>query len=863
MSFKKFISSEKIVLGAIALFFCLISSINLSFNQRLDDFSCDILFHLRGPRTVSDDIIFVYISQEDIQNLGGWPLSRDYYAYLIHHLRKNSVKAVGIDILFEQPAVRYQEFDDMLATFIQESENLILPFTFAELRIAEGSPEPGDQWIGINPTFPLEKFTAAAAGIGFSNLGKPALIREVPLVATFGDQYFLSFGAELARLFSGWTPRVFLPVHRDSSNLEQPQILSKDELRSFKLNHFGSPAEITSFGFLDFMSTLENETADLNLKDKMVIVGVSAPGKSTTSSSPLSEALPATLIHVTVAENLINNNFLRDIPAMVNWILIAVLIFLVWATSRQKNQNLVWGYRAATILVFGFFASFLFTYFFFIISLIYPIVALVASIIYLEAFQKQRRSIQDHELRRMLEEQISKKEHEIHETQQKLKEYRLQLADREKYSEELLELAEERKKSLLQLETEVRDLHAYMKTPRQTVVGEEFVDIIHAPQSKLKEILELVQRIRSDNIPVLIIGETGSGKEIIARAIHNTSPRKGKAFLAVNCGALTETLLESELFGHEKGSFTGASSRRRGRFELANGGTIFLDEVTETSPSFQAKLLRVLQEGSFERVGGEENIKVDIRIIAASNKEIQELVDQNQFRSDLFYRLNGFLIRIPSLAERTEDIPLLAEHFLKKYDYQPVDKFSNQVMEILSRYKWPGNVRELENVVRRAAIMAKSDNRQIIRFSDLPEDIQQRTEIDSADDLYLALEDQILKALRSFEFSHASISQTAKVLGNKDRGTITEYFRGIIFETLVKENFDIDACSQSLSASTKPEVLERVQKKINHYLNNLLPLPELPDSVDADFQQISQFKGLPKKYHPYLKQVIQHLQKKM
>ena len=861
MNLKKLILSEKIVLGAIALLFCLMSSFDLPFNEGLDDFSSDILFHIRGPRTVSDDILFVYISQEDIQSLGGWPLSRDYYAYLIYHLHKNNAKAVGIDILFEQPADRYKEFDNVLATFILDAENVILPFTFGELRIADDPTTPGNQWVGINPTFPMDKFTASAAGIGFSNLGKAALIREVPLIATFGDQYYLSFGAELARLYSGWTPESFLPGPPDSSDRTKQQILPAERLKSFKLNHFGSPAEITSFGFLDFMRVLENSPADLNLTDKMVVVGVSATGKSTTISSPLSEALPATLMHVTVAENLIENNFLRDVPVIIKWVLIIILVLLIWATGREKSQKLVWGYRAGIVLVFGFFAFFFFTYFFFIIPIIYPIIALLLSVIYLEAFHRKRRSLEEHELKRMLEEQISKKEFEIKESQQKLKEYQLQLADREKYSEELLQLAEERKKSLLQLETEVRDLHAYMKTPQKTVVSEEFVDIIHAPNSKLKEILELIQRIRSDNIPILIIGETGSGKEIVARAIHKTSPRKGKVFIAVNCGALTETLLESELFGHEKGSFTGASSRRRGRFELANGGTIFLDEVTETSPAFQAKLLRVLQEGSFERVGGEESIKVDIRIIAASNKEIQELVDQNQFRSDLFYRLNGFLIRIPPLCERTEDIPLLAEHFLKKYEYQPVEKFSSQVMEILSHHQWPGNVRELENVVRRAAIMAKSENRQIIRFSDLPEDIQQSTATDSADDIYLAPEDQILKTLRSFEFSHASISQTAKVLGNKDRGTITEYFRGLIFEILVRENFDIDASSHSLSASSKPEVLERVQKKINHYLNNLYPLPELPESEEVDLQQLSQFKGLPKKYHPYLKQVIQYLQK--
>jgi transcriptional regulator with GAF, ATPase, and Fis domain len=545
----------------------------------------------------------------------------------------------------------------------------------------------------------------------------------------------------------------------------------------------------------------------------------------------------------------------------VEWFIIFLLILSTWIIWQFKNQKVILAASICLALAYWITSFICFSFYNVVLPLVYPSIAFFISFLYLQNYHKQKRSRTEHELQSMLEEHISKKETEISEAQEKLAEYQAQLMDQEKHSQELLQLAEDRKRSILQLETELRDLNVYVKTPQKTATGEQFGDIIHAANSKLKEVLELIQRIRSDDIPVLIIGETGSGKEIIARAIHTTGIRTENPFIAINCGALTETLLESELFGHEKGSFTGASSRRRGRFELANGGTIFLDEITETSPAFQAKLLRVLQEGFFERVGGEESLQVDVRIIAASNRDIQELVENAQFRSDLFYRLNGFMIRIPALRERAEDIPLLADYFLKKYDYQPVEKFSSQVMEILRNYSWPGNVRELENVIRRAAIMAKSEKRQLIRLSDLTEELQQNSSSSPGSDIYQSIDDQILASLRSFGFSHSSISQTARSLGNKDRGTITEYFRGLSFQSLVQENFNIDASSHSLAANDDPEIIGRVKKKINDYIKNLEPLPHLSDIESEDFQKLPQFKGLPKKYHEALKQVIQYLQR--
>jgi len=228
----------------------------------------------------------------------------------------------------------------------------------------------------------------------------------------------------------------------------------------------------------------------------------------------------------------------------------------------------------------------------------------------------------------------------------------------------------------------------------------------------MKEVMQKVHKVAPTKTTVLLLGESGTGKELVARAIHQLSPRRDKLFVPINCAAIPRELLESELFGYEKGAFTGATTRKPGKFELANGGTVFLDEISELEPSLQAKLLRVLQDHVIERIGGTTALQIDVRIIAATNADLRKRVQEGRFREDLYYRLNVFPIEIPPLRERKEDIPLLVEHFITKYSREmkiPRKKISSKAMKMLMEYDWKGNVRELENTIERAMILADTE----------------------------------------------------------------------------------------------------------------------------------------------------------
>ena len=322
----------------------------------------------------------------------------------------------------------------------------------------------------------------------------------------------------------------------------------------------------------------------------------------------------------------------------------------------------------------------------------------------------------------------------------------------------------------------IKDLHDELKREKdknilltQALEKRYSFGNIVGKNSRMQHIYDFISDISNTDSTVLIQGESGTGKELIARAIHFNSYRKNKPFIVANCSAYSQNLLESELFGHEKGSFTGAIRRKIGRFELAHGGTIFLDEIGEVSPPTQILLLRVLQDHRFERVGGEQTLEVDVRVIAATNKNLMEEIKKGTFREDLYYRLNVIPILVPPLREREDDVPLLASHFLEKFRLEKgkeVTGFSPEVMEIFLAHSWPGNVRELENVIEHAVIVAKQDR---VLMKDLPQYLLQAP---SSALKMVSLQDYEKNLiLKTLEETHWNKHQAAKRL-NINRSTL-------------------------------------------------------------------------------------------
>ncbi len=310
---------------------------------------------------------------------------------------------------------------------------------------------------------------------------------------------------------------------------------------------------------------------------------------------------------------------------------------------------------------------------------------------------------------------------------------------------EELRIVVERALNDQELQQEVKQLRA------QVVRRYAFHNLIGKSPS-MQEIYTKIEQVADSRTTVLIAGESGTGKELVAKALHYNSGRRERRFIALNCAALPETLIESELFGHEKGSFTDATTRRVGQFELANTGTLFLDEIGDLSAMTQAKLLRVLQEREFTRVGGVQSIKVDVRIVAATNQNLEELVRKGQFREDLYYRINVIALYLPPLRERGEDVPLLAKHFLAKRieeDNRPPQEFSKDAVDLLTRYPWPGNVREMENIIEQAFIWSKGSD--TITPEHLPAILKNDTRSSSLRDDTLAGRLSLEKAVMEFE----------------------------------------------------------------------------------------------------------------
>jgi transcriptional regulator with GAF, ATPase, and Fis domain len=843
------------ILLIIPFVLVILYSVPSSLNDKI--LQAEIFFYqlIKPAESLTEDIVIITIGDEDVKVLDGWPISRDYYSYAIHALQQSGAVAMGVDLFFSGPDKRYPRYDSTMADFMSLAGNVVLPMFFSKLQI---SNKKQDLMRGENAHYSLPLISQAAAANGFSNLGSVPVIYSVPIIVNTseGDRY--SFAAELYNISKNMALSL-----KDRINQNQDKGFSKAREQNgfIHLNYPDFDTLPLQYSFVNLLQIFRTEPDSIRMNGKIAVVLNNITGVTQIKSIPLQENIPASYIHIAALNNLLLQNWLNIAPWSLTWLLIfffGIVFPLEWPMQRRERKNWLILFIWATYVIIALICCILLQL---VLPLIYPLIALILGFMVAKVTQSQLLQSESEFQKNALNSQLDKKENQLEATRAQLKDLHDYLEQESEISEKNRQKVLQQKEAIAVLEKEISDLRAYSR-PIKKSKDFEVAGIVYAKTSPMQKVMDLVLKVSSDDIAVLISGETGTGKELIAQTIHGQSKRQKEPFIAINCGALAETLLESELFGHEKGSFTGATALRKGRFELADGGTVFLDEVTETSAAFQSRLLRILQESTFERVGGQKELKTDIRIIAATNKDIQKLIEQDKFRTDLFYRLNGFPITVPPLRERSDDIALLANHFIKKHGYDNITGLSSQAMQILINYTWPGNVRELENCVRRAAILARSEESTLIQESDLPQDIRGPKSDEQLQIVHKPLEDQILELIRSFKFSRSSIVQTANLLGNRDRGTITEYFRGICFQHLVEAGYDLDAAVTNMAGSADKVSCDNLKKKISSYLSNLEEYTGLPPQAgNPTNQQAPPFRGLPAKFDTYLDQILANLEK--
>lgn len=851
---------------ASALILLVITFFFFSSIQGVEEKLVEWRYAMRGEVQADTNIVLLYFDSEDISALGGWPLRRNYYALLIEILTKLEVEAIGIDIFLGTKSREFPEYDLLLTSVLEKSKNVVLSSYYravspSDQRVGPRSTKATEAsvvWRGEGYQQPFDGLAQAARGVGHTNLLEGSN-QKVPVFISDGITISSSFFLELARArFDGEIPEsdsaVGISTSLPPGSVDFP--ISSDG--TLWINFLGSLKSFRSYRAVEVIRGFEFErhgiepSIDLDtFRGKIVLIGVIAEGFGNFFKTPFSNTFPAVGIHATLLDNALQGRFLSNFGRVSSFFISLSLFFVGIVLFRMGGESRGVYFVIGILVAYVLISQICFSLFNLVFPVVQPALVLVLPLLIVHVIEHRiiqtmvkrlssEKSSVESELREK-ELQLSLLEHELLEGEQ---------VDPSGSSSDLRDRVKRIKEDIRTLSKEVNDLATYQIPPELGKSGEEIYErIVYDRASKMSDVVSMIEKIANSNANILILGESGTGKELVANAIHRRSTRRNGPFVAVNCGALTETLLESELFGHERGSFTGAVKDKPGRFELANNGTILLDEIAETSSAFQVKLLRVIQEGEFERVGSTKTMKVDVRIIAATNKDIRRLIEEKKFREDLYYRLNVFSIDLPPLRERKPDVAVLTERFLKNED--PTLSVSETVMEVLRNYGWPGNVRELEMAIKRASILARSEQRSLLRLKDFPSDIQQAAKS------FIELDDKILESLRAKEFSHSSISETANELGGLNRGTVSEYFRGLSFRSFFVHNWDLDAAARDIAGTTDEVIIDRVRKKLNDYLENVTQPIDRQKQFDEARPLLKQkYKNLPQKYHSFLDEVI-------
>ncbi len=793
-----------LLFSAFIIFSSQFSSANKSIN--------DLFYTIRGEITPDSNIVIIHISEDDLTSIGPWPLKRSYYALLINNLAKHEVKKIGIEIFLSSRVVTQTIYDNLLVKEINKAGDVVLS------SVAGSLIENGELFTTDSLSYPSPKLLNEKIITGHLNFsGKDEL--KIPLQISTGREKEKAFSLQLS----------------DNNQLAETEI---------EVNTFSSWKNFKNFSLLEFFEMVENDDPVLSsLKNKTVLIGVTDPLIAVSVQTSFDETLPGVAFHAFAVDNLVNDRWINSSYHFSSTILLFVVLLSIVFLVRNSDNNK----RLFSLIIFfttGLIVSFiLFSFFFIKVNVLFIVVSFSLLtfyelvIFYIDKKDQLKGAVDESTLLKNL---LAKKEDE-------LKNIQLELEKKSGEQSSLLV------KKIEDLKSDIQKLKSADESEMEPVdlsVTEvnSFEGIVFSSKV-MNKIIDVIKKVAPEDATILILGESGTGKELVARAIHSLSKRNNDAFVAVNCGALSETLLESELFGHVKGAFTGAVNDKMGRFEAADKGTIFLDEIAETNENFQVKLLRVIQTGDFEKVGSSITSHTDVRIIAATNVNIEQAVKENKFREDLFYRLNVIRINLPPLRERKEDILTIAQKILST-DY-PGLKLSKSVSSAFQNYDWRGTVRELEAVIKRAAIFARSDSRKIIQLADLPKEIIKESR--------LQFEDVVLESLRNKKFSHSAVTETAKELGGIGRTVVAENFRGVVFKTLNETNYNLELTAKLIAGTEKQNVIERVGSKISLLISNIEK--DLPDAFLKDFETArkelsSKYKNLPQKFHFYIDEFI-------
>ena len=778
-----------------------------------DSFIASSFSKISGEQEPDSSIVIIHITSQDIEQLGPWPIKRSYYALLLNNLSSYQVKKIGLEVFLSAKFVSQAVYDNVLQKEIGRANNVVLSSL-------AGSLEESDKlFITDSLSFPSPKLINDQIPTGHINFIRNNGI-EIPLQITNRLLKEKAFSLSLIDAENGYPKKI-------------------------KLNFVSHWNKFKNYSLVEFFQLVQEKDLELlKLKNKIVIVGISDPQLSSVFETTFDDQLPGVALHAFAAENLLNERYIND--KYYQWSIYAFIALIILLLIFLKDETRLFSFYtiifSSSLLIFYILYRFLFIELA-ISFIILPLAFTFIADIYFTLIEKRNQLTGYYNESELFKKLLAEKEKELLSLQSDLKKSSHQ------NTEKLLEKIEGLTEDIVKLKENENDQIAANVVK---VMDEQNFSGLIFRSAEMKNVVDLIMKAAPTDASILITGESGTGKELVAKAVHSLSKRKDKKFVAVNCAALTESLLESELFGHVKGAFTGAIIDKVGKFEAADKGTIFLDEIGETTENFQVKLLRVLQSGEFDKVGSVNTATTDVRVISATNKDLKLLIKERKFREDLFYRLNVININIPPLRERKEDIESIARYFCdsdeKKY------QLSLAALKSLNDYDWPGNVRELESVIRRAKVFCESGYRSLIQLNDLPAEIVKSVKLN--------FEDIVIESLRNKKFSHSSINETAKELGNVSRTLVAENFRGLSLKILVDNNFELTNTILAITKNDNQEILSRVKSKLDTWLLNIKK--DVDQYRELSFDEIktklnSKYKNLPQKYHTYLDQVIMNL----